>query len=329
MDGMLPGARLRDLPTFIRTMNVDDTKLSINIKQCELDAPAADGILLNTFDALERRAVDAVGARLPNTFAVGPLGAPDPPYLPGLTSSLWRDGDRCAAWLDGHAEEGDASVVYVNFGSITMDEFAWGLAAAGCPFRWVVRPDMVRSGGSVRPDGFEAAVAGRGLTVGWCDQEAVLGHRATGGFLSHHGWNSTLESVRTGVPMLRWPFFAEQVTNCQYVCDEWGVGMEMPREAGRAQVEAAVRELMGAQGRGAAARRKAVEWKDKAREAVAPGGSSDWNLLKFVDEIARATKCQLKELDWLMGSVDGVAVDIDCEALVVALSISRIFRLSV
>ncbi|TVU26134.1 hypothetical protein EJB05_28670, partial [Eragrostis curvula] len=223
-----PGARLRDLPTFIRTMNADDTKLSINIKQCELDAPAADGILLNTFDALERRAVEAVGACLPNTFTVGPLGAPDLPYLPGLISSLWRDDDRCAAWLDGHAEEGDASVVYVNFGSITMDEFAWGLAAAGCPFLWVVRPDMVRCGGSVLPDGFEAAVAGRGLMVGWCDQEAVLAHRATVGLLSHCGWNSTLESVRAGVPMLCWPFFAEQVINCRYVCDEWGVGMEMP-----------------------------------------------------------------------------------------------------
>ncbi|TVU26477.1 hypothetical protein EJB05_29025, partial [Eragrostis curvula] len=154
MDGMLPGARLRDLPTFIRTMNADDTKLSINIKQCELDAPAADGILLNTFDALERRAVEAVGACLPNTFTVGPLGAPDLPYLPGLMSILWRDDDRCTAWLDGHAEEGDASVVYVNFGSITVvtrgggggggNEFAWGRAAAGCPFLWVIRLDMVR-----------------------------------------------------------------------------------------------------------------------------------------------------------------------------------------
>jgi hypothetical protein len=72
-------------------------------------------------------------------------------------------------------------VVYVNFGSITvvtrerMDEFAWGLADVGCPFLWVVRPDMVRDGGGwALPAGFEDAVAGRGMTAGWCDQEAVL-----------------------------------------------------------------------------------------------------------------------------------------------------------
>lgn len=249
ISGMLPGARLRDFPTFIRTTDPNDTMLTIIIKQCELDSPAADGILLNTFDDLERRSLDAIRARLPNTFTVGPFGpeVSPPSYLPSLTSSLWKDDDRCAAWLDGHADE-EGSVVYVNFGSITvvtgeqMDEFAWGLAAAGCPFLWVVRPDTVRdAGGWALPEGFAEAVAGRGLTVGWCDQEAVLEHRATGGFLSHCGWNSTLESLRAGVPLLCWPFFSEQVTNCRYACDEWGVGLEMPREAGRREVEAAVR----------------------------------------------------------------------------------------
>ncbi|KAL6656989.1 hypothetical protein ACP70R_004769 [Stipagrostis hirtigluma subsp. patula] len=298
MAGMLPGARLRDLPTFIRTTDADDIMLNIIIKQCELDSPAADGILLNTFDDLERAALDAIRARLPNTVTVGPLGpeVSPPSYLPTLTSSLWRDDHRCAAWLDGHA---DASVVYVNFGSITvvsseqMDEFAWGLSAAGCPFLWVVRPDMVRDGGAAGwalPAGFEEAVAGRGLAVGWCDQEAVLEHRATGGFLSHCGWNSTLESIRAGVPLLCWPFFSEQVTNCRYACEAWGVGLEMPREAGRREVEAAVRELMGGEGRGAAARRRAAEWKAKAAEAVAPGGTSSRNLEKFVEEIARAKR---------------------------------------
>ncbi|WVZ83781.1 hypothetical protein U9M48_030886 [Paspalum notatum var. saurae] len=298
--GMLPSARLRDLPTFIRTMDPDDTMLTINIKQCELDSPAADGILLNTFDDLERRSLDAIRARLPNTFTVGPLGPEfSPPwYLPSLTSSLWKDDDRCVAWLDRFAGD-QGTVVYVNFGSITvvtseqMDEFAWGLAASGCPFLWVVRPDMVR-GGWALPEGFASEVAGRGLTVPWCDQEAVLEHPATGGFLSHCGWNSTLESLRAGVPLLCWPFFSEQVTNCRYACDDWGIGLEMPHEVGvgRHQVEAAVRELMvGAEGtRGAAARSRAAAWKEKAKVAVAPGGSSHVNLDKFIQEIVRG-KC--------------------------------------
>uniref|UniRef100_M8BF53 Cyanohydrin beta-glucosyltransferase n=1 Tax=Aegilops tauschii TaxID=37682 RepID=M8BF53_AEGTA len=241
--GMISNLRLRDFPTFIRTTDADDVMLTINIKQCELDAPAADGIPLITHEAA------------------------------------------------------DGSVMYVNFGSITvmtrdqMVEFARGLADAGSPFLWVVRPDMVRDGGDDDgkvpvPDGFAEEVAGRGLMVGWCDQEAVLGHRATGGFLSHCGWNSTLESLCAGVPMLCWPFFSEQVTNCRYACEEWGVGVQMPREAGRGKVEAAVRELMGDGDKAVAMRRKAAEWKEKAVRAVAAGGSSQRDLERLVDEIA-------------------------------------------
>lgn len=296
--GMISNLRLRDFPTFIRTTDADDVMLTINIKQCELDAPAADGILLNTYDGLERAALDAIRERLPNTFVVGPLGpeVSPPSYLPSLTSSLWKEDDRCVAWLDAQAVDG--SVMYVNFGSITvvtrdqMVEFARGLADAGSPFLWVVRPDMVRDGGDDDgkmpvPDGFAEEVAGRGLMVGWCDQEAVLGHRATGGFLSHCGWNSTLESLCAGVPMLCWPFFSEQVTNCRYACEEWGVGIQMPREAGRGEVEAAVRELMGDGEKATAMRRKATEWKEKAARAVAAGGSSQQDLERFVGEIAR------------------------------------------
>ncbi|VAH43631.1 UDP-glycosyltransferase 85A2-like [Triticum dicoccoides] len=296
--GMISNLRLRDFPTFIRTTDADDVMLTINIKQCELDAPAADGILLNTYDDLERAALDAIRERLPNTFVLGPLGpeVSPPSYLPSLTSSLWKEDDRCVAWLD--AQAADCSVMYVNFGSITvvtrdqMVEFARGLADAGSPFLWVVRPDMVRDDGDDDgkmpvPDGFAEEVAGRGLMVGWCDQEAVLGHRATGGFLSHCGWNSTLESLCAGVPMLCWPFFSEQVTNCRYACEEWGVGVQMPREAGRGEVEAAVRELMGDGDKAAAMRRKAAEWKEKAVRAVAAGGSSQRDLKRFVDEIAR------------------------------------------
>ncbi|KAM0833894.1 hypothetical protein ACQ4PT_063957 [Festuca glaucescens] len=171
-----------------------------------------------------------------------------------------------------------------------MVEFARGLAAGGSPFLWVVRPDMVRDGVDMLPvpEGFAEEVAGRGLMVGWCDQEAVLGHRATGGFLSHCGWNSTVESLRAGVPMLCWPFFSEQVTNCRYACDEWGVGVELSREAGQAEVEAAVRELMGDGEKAAAMRRKAAEWKEKAASAVAAGGSSQRDFDRFVDEIVRA-----------------------------------------
>lgn len=290
----MTNVRLRDIPTFIRTTNGEDIMLTINIKQCELDAPAADGILLNTFEDLEHDVLEAIRARLPNTFTVGPL-IPEPTYLPSLTSSLWKEDDRCTAWLD--AQTVDGSVLYVNFGSITivtreqMVEFARGLADAGSPFLWVVRPDMVRDGVDMLPvpEGFAEEVAGRGLMVGWCDQEAVLGHRATGGFLTHCGWNSTAETLGAGVPMLCWPFFAEQVTNCRYACEDWGVGVELPLEAGREEVKAAVKELMGNGKKATAMRRKAEEWKEKTAAAVAAGGSSQLGLKRFIDEVAHAS----------------------------------------
>ncbi|KAI4996428.1 hypothetical protein ZWY2020_051348 [Hordeum vulgare] len=279
--GMISSVRLRDLPTFIRTTDANDIMVTINIKQCELDAPAADGILLNTFDDLEHTSLAAIRERLPNTITIGPLVSLSS-YLPSLTSSLWKEDDVCTLWLD---KQPDGSVVYVNFGSITvvsteqMVEFARGLASAGSPFLWVVRPDMVRDGGL--PEGFTEEVARRGLIVEWCDQEAVLEHRATGGFLTHCGWNSTLESLRAGVPMVCWPFFAEQVTNCMYAREEWGVGVEMAQQAGREEVEAAVKMLMG----DGAMLRNAAEWKEKAEKAIMLGGSSHGNLERFVQEI--------------------------------------------
>ncbi|XP_044446295.1 UDP-glycosyltransferase 85A1-like, partial [Triticum aestivum] len=146
--GMISNVRLRDLPTFIRTTDTNDVMVTINIKQCELDAPAADGILLNTFDDLEYTSLAAIRERLPNTITIGPLISLSS-YLPSVTSSLWKEDIVCTSWLD---KQPDGSVVYVNFGSITvmsteqMVEFARGLDGAGSPFLWVVRPDMVRDG---------------------------------------------------------------------------------------------------------------------------------------------------------------------------------------
>jgi hypothetical protein len=133
-------------------------------------------------------------------------------------------------WLDGRAPR---SVAYVNCGSITVMtneqllEFAWGLAGSGYAFVWNIRPDLLKGGTAVLPPELLAAVEGRALLTTWCLQEAALAHEALGVFLTHAGWNSTLESICAGVPMLSWPFFAEQQTNCRYKRTEWGVGMEI------------------------------------------------------------------------------------------------------
>ncbi|KAL6899280.1 hypothetical protein ACP4OV_005938 [Aristida adscensionis] len=112
--------------------------------------------------------------------------------------------------------------------------------------------------------------------------EAVLRHEAVGAFLTHCGWNSMLESLCAGVPMLCWPFEGDQQTNSRLACAEWRVGVEIGEDARREGVEMAIRQVMGG---AAEVRRSAMEWKEKVDSATRPGGSSWVNLDRVVDEV--------------------------------------------
>lgn len=127
----------------------------------------------------------------------------------------------------------------------------------------------------------EMEETGRGKVASWCVQEEVLGHGAVGAFLTHCGWNSTVESICGGMAMICWPFFAEQQTNCRYLCREWGVGVEIEGEVKRDKVEAIVREVMEGK-RGREMRVSAREWKERAMRAVGIGGSSLKGLERLV-----------------------------------------------
>ncbi|KAL0422392.1 UNVERIFIED_CONTAM: 7-deoxyloganetin glucosyltransferase [Sesamum latifolium] len=163
-----------------------------------------------------------------------------------------------------------------------MVEFVWGLSSSNQHFLWIIRPDLINGKGSVLPEGFLEETKGRGLMVGWCPQEQVLSHRAVGGFLTHCGWNSTIETISSGVPMVCWPFFAEQQTNCWYACAKWGVGVEIEGDVRKGKVEKMVRVMMEGE-KGKEMRKKALEWKDKASAAAKPGGSSFTNLETLIN----------------------------------------------
>ncbi|RLN33188.1 DIMBOA UDP-glucosyltransferase BX8-like [Panicum miliaceum] len=200
-------------------------------------------------------------------------------------------------WERLAALQAPASVLYVSFGSVAsmsasdLAETAWGMAISGRPFLWALQPGLVR-GAPPSPEqpplpaGFRAATRGRGTVVAWAPQEEVLAHPAVGGFWTHCGWNSTLEAVCAGVPMLCRPCFGDQMGNARYVERAWRVGVALDGELERGEVEAAIAAVMGGGEAGAGMRRRPAVLKSRAAECcVAEAGSSCLNVDKLVKHI--------------------------------------------
>jgi hypothetical protein len=283
--------RLRDLPSFVRTTDINDFMLHFPIREIDRTSRAS-AVIINTFDSFEQDVLNALSPMFPPIYTLGPLQLlvdqiPNG-NLKNIGSNLWKDHPECIEWLDS---KGPNSVVYVNFGSITvitaqqMIEFAWGLANSNKPFLWIIRPDLIVGEAAMLPPEFLSVTKDRSLLVSWCPQEQVLKHPSIGGFLSHMGWNSTLESICGGVPMVCWPFFGEQQTNCWFACTKWGIGMEIENNVKRDEVEKLVRELMEGE-KGKDMKRKAMEWKTKAEEAAWTGDASHRNLDRLVKVLA-------------------------------------------
>ena len=164
-----------------------------------------------------------------------------------------------------------------------FNEFAWGLANSKHAFLWVVRPGVVMGDSTILLEEFFEETKDRGLLASWCPQDKVLAHPSIGVYLTHCGWNSTLESVSTGVDVICWPFFAEQQTNCQYACTAWEFGVEVNEDVKRDEIEALVKEMMEGD-KGKAMRQKAREWKKKAMKATDIEGSSYENFERLIKE---------------------------------------------
>ncbi|KAB1206858.1 UDP-glycosyltransferase 85A2 [Morella rubra] len=166
-------------------------------------------------------------------------------------------------------------------------EFAWRLASSEKPFLWITRPDLVVGDSAIVPPEFVSQTKDRGMLASWCPQEQIMKHLSIGGFLTQRGWNSTLEALCGGLPMICWPFLAEKQTNCWYFCTEWGIGMEIDNNVKRDEVEKLVREFMDGY-KGKEMKNKVMQWKTKAEEVVKPGGSSYQNLDKFIADVLLA-----------------------------------------
>lgn len=290
--GVPKDLRLRDFPSFVRTTDPNDIMFNFFIHETA-GMSQASAVVINTFDELDAPLLDAMSKLLPKVYTVGPLqltvrnNIPEESPIVSIGSNLWKEQDAPLRWLDSRPA---GSVVYVNFGSITVMskehllEFAWGLANTGYSFLWNVRPDLVKGDEAALPPEFFKLTEGRSMLSTWCPQEKVLEHEAVGVFLTHSGWNSTLESISAGVPMVCWPFFAEQQTNCRYKCTEWGIGMEIDDNVRRVEVEALIREAMEGQ-KGQEMKRRVLDLKKSAVASAQPGGRSMSNVDKFIEEV--------------------------------------------
>ncbi|XP_021823307.1 UDP-glycosyltransferase 74E2-like [Prunus avium] len=164
-----------------------------------------------------------------------------------------------------------------------MEELARGLRRSKSNFLWVVRA----SEAAKVPEGFVEETLEKGLVVSWCPQMEVLVHEAVGCFVTHCGWNSTLEALSLGVPMLAMPQWTDQRTNAKFIMDVWKIGLTAPSdEKGLVReevVEHCISEIMEGE-RGKEMKINALKWKELAKKAVDEGGSSDKNIDEFISK---------------------------------------------
>ncbi|RVW41373.1 7-deoxyloganetic acid glucosyltransferase [Vitis vinifera] len=171
MEGFL---RRRDLPSFCRTKDANDPNLQLVMIETR-QTPRADALILNTFEDLDGATLSQIRSHSLKICHLRQLRKPH----------------------SHHKEE--------------LMEFWHGLVNSGSRFLWVIRPDSLteKDGEFQPPAQLWEVTKERGQIVGWVPQEEVLAHPAVGGFLTHSGWNSTIESIFAGVPMICWPYFAE------------------------------------------------------------------------------------------------------------------------
>ncbi|KAL7595692.1 hypothetical protein Lser_V15G30797 [Lactuca serriola] len=293
----MSGLRLKDMPSYFRNASSFDEYMGEFLCLQVERAKRASSIIINTFHELDHDLLEMLCSIFPPCYEIGPLNLLEKTIVDesvaSLSSSLWKEEDKCLKWLESKQP---SSVIYVNFGSLTvmtyehLVEFCWGLAKSNYSFLWIIRPDLVKGDSSVLPAEFLEETNSRGMLASWCQQEQVLNHPSIGGFLTHSGWNSTIESISGGVPMICWPYLGDQQTNCWSCCNKWEVAMEIDNDVKREEVAKLVIELMNGE-RGNELRKNAIDLKNKAEKACAsPFGSSIVNLDKVIQLLHASTK---------------------------------------
>ncbi|CAN6199454.1 unnamed protein product [Urochloa humidicola] len=269
------------------------------------------GVVINSFRELEALYIESfeqiTGKKV---WTVGPMCPcnQDIKTMSGRGNKASMDEAQCLRWLDSMKP---GSVIFVSFGSLActgpqqLVELGLGLEDSKKPFIWVIKAgDKFSQVEEWLAEGFEERVKDRGLIIrGWAPQLLILWHKAIGGFMTHCGWNSTIESICAGVPMITWPHFAEQFVNERLLVDVLKIGVEVGVKAvtqwGQEQkevtvtrdaVEAAVSKLLDEGEAAEEMRLRVKEFGVKARKALEVGGSSYNNINLLIQEVGNQAK---------------------------------------
>ncbi|KAK9052477.1 hypothetical protein SSX86_029106 [Deinandra increscens subsp. villosa] len=258
------------------------------VKEAEEASKLTEWFICNSTTALEAPAFSLYPQLLP----IGPLLASN--RLAYQAGHLWKEDPTCLTWLD---QQQPGSVIYIAFGSFTIfnktqfEELALGLELSNKPFLWVVRPGMTKETTLNYPDGYMERVSSRGRIVSWAPQQKVLTHPSVACFVSHCGWNSTLEGVTNGLSFLCWPYFSDQFHNETYICDIWKTGLRLDKDeegiVTRGEIKSKVEDLLSDQ----TFKMKALDIKERITCSLRKGGCSHRNLNNFIEWIQeRSTK---------------------------------------
>jgi len=272
------------------------------------------GVIMNSFEELEPAyASEFKKVKNDKVWCIGPVSLSNTDYLDkiqrGNNNKVSNDEWEHLKWLDSQKQ---GSVLYACLGSLCnitplqLIELGLALEATKIPFIWVLREgnELEELKKWIEESGFEERINGRGLVIkGWAPQLLILSHYAIGGFLTHCGWNSTLEAICAGVPMVTWPLFADQFLNECLVVQILKVGVEIgvksPMKWGEEEdgvlvkkedIERGIERLMDETSECKERRKRIRELAEMAKKAVEKGGSSHSNVSLFIEDIMKKNK---------------------------------------
>ncbi|KAK7294955.1 hypothetical protein RJT34_17855 [Clitoria ternatea] len=290
---VLPNLKHEDMPSFFFPYEEDHpTMFGLLVGQFS-NIDKADWVFCNTFYELDKEIVDWIIKIWPKFRTVGP-------NIPSMfLDDKYKDNhdyeisqfksEECIEWLN---DKPKGSVVYVSFGSLAtfgeeqMEELACGLRECSGYFLWVVRA----SEETKLPKDFEKKTE-KGLVVTWCYQLKVLAHEAIGCFVTHCGWNSTLETLCLGVPTIGIPYWSDQSTNAKIIADVWKIGIRAPFDEKKIVRREALKHCiwrMMESKEGKEIKNNVIQWKTLAIKAVLDNGSSLRNIIEFTQDLFHA-----------------------------------------